>query len=73
VELAYDLARLPQRCLRNDRRSVYQQWNLDLGTALARETELGLETIGSSETLSGSPRFTTGAGIAGQSQPAEPY
>jgi enoyl-CoA hydratase len=73
VTLAYDLARLPQRCLRNDRRSVYQQWNLDLGSALAVETALGMETIRGSDNLHPSSRFTTGAGFGNQAAaPAEP-
>jgi enoyl-CoA hydratase len=73
VTLAYDLARLPQQCLRNDRQSVYQQWSLDLGNALARETELGLQTISGSDTLHGSARFTTGASLPGNAAPAKPF
>jgi enoyl-CoA hydratase len=65
VELAQELAALPQRCLRSDRRSSYDQWSLSLDDALAREYELGLATIASGETLEGAARFAAGAGRHG--------
>jgi enoyl-CoA hydratase len=65
VDLARTLAQLPQQCLRSDRRSSYLQWGLDLGGALARETELGLATIASGETARGAARFAAGAGRHG--------
>lgn len=63
--LAHQLATLPQNCLRSDRISSYEQWGSDLGTALARETELGWATIVSGETLEGAARFAAGAGRHG--------
>jgi enoyl-CoA hydratase len=66
VQLAHELAALPQRCLRSDRMSSYDQWSLDLTDALARETELGLATIRSGETRQGAARFADGAGRHGQ-------
>ncbi|MGD9703166.1 MAG: crotonase/enoyl-CoA hydratase family protein [Acidimicrobiia bacterium] len=63
--LAHDLAALPQRCLRSDRRSSYDQWSLDLHDALARETSLGLDVIRSGETEAGAARFAAGAGRHG--------
>jgi len=66
VALAKDLAAFPQRCLRSDRRSSYEQWSLDLDAALARETELGLEVIRSGETREGATRFAEGAGRHGK-------
>jgi enoyl-CoA hydratase len=65
VELAHKIAAFPPRCLRTDRRSSYEQWGLDLDAALARETELGLETIASGETREGATRFAQGAGRHG--------
>ena len=65
VALAGELADLPQRCLRSDRRSAHEQWSLDLGAALARETMLGLDTIRSGETLQGASRFAAGEGRHG--------
>jgi enoyl-CoA hydratase len=66
VALARTLARLPQRCLRSDRRSAYEQWNLSLEDALRRETQLGLEVIRSGETREGALRFAAGAGRHGE-------
>jgi enoyl-CoA hydratase len=65
LELAGELARFPQRCLRSDRLSALRQWNLSLEDALAHETRLGLEVIGSGETLAGARRFAEGAGRHG--------
>jgi enoyl-CoA hydratase len=64
--LARELAELPQRCLRSDRLSSYEQWALTLTDALARETELGRETVRSGETLEGASRFAAGAGRHGE-------
>ena len=66
-ELARQLAALPQGCMRRDRQSSYEQWDLPLPEALANETRLGLETILSGETQGGAARFAGGAGRHGQS------
>lgn len=65
IELARQIASFPQHCVRSDRRSSYDQWALDLPSALARETELGLATIRTGETLAGAQRFAAGAGRHG--------
>lgn len=66
LALAHELAALPQRCMRSDRRSAYEQWGETITDALARETELGLEVIRSGETQAGAARFAAGAGRHGQ-------
>ena len=66
VGLAHELAALPQGCLRSDRRSSYEQWDLPMGEALANETRRGLEVIRSGETRAGAIRFAEGAGRHGQ-------
>ena len=65
VELAHELAGLPQRCLRNDRRSALEQWDLDEEAATRNEALLGRDTIGSGETLAGAARFASGVGRHG--------
>ncbi|MCW2813512.1 MAG: Enoyl-CoA hydratase [Nocardioides sp.] len=65
VALGHDLAALPQRCLRNDRRSAIEQWGLSEDDATAREWALGLDTLASGETLEGAGRFAGGAGRGG--------
>lgn len=65
VALAHQLAELPQRCLRSDRRSAIDQWSLDHDRAMAHEVELGLATIRSGETREGASRFAGGVGRHG--------
>ena len=65
VTLARELAALPQVCLRNDRASVYAQWDLDLADALRREAELGLDTLRAPGAMDGAARFSAGAGRHG--------
>lgn len=69
LALAAELSAFPQRCLRTDRRSAHEQWDLPLGEALRRETELGLDTITSGETRAGAARFAAGAGRHGTFEP----
>jgi len=65
VELAHQLARLPQRCLRSDRLSAHEQWALPYEEALRNEVRRGLEVIRSGETSAGAGRFARGAGRHG--------
>jgi enoyl-CoA hydratase len=65
VGLASSLARFPQACLRHDRRSAYEQFDLDLMDAFLNEFRLGMETIRSNETLAGARRFAHGKGRHG--------
>lgn len=65
VQLANELAALPQRCLRSDRRSAIAQWELPHGEAMAFETQVGIETLRSGEALDGAARFVSGAGRGG--------
>jgi enoyl-CoA hydratase len=68
--LAHQLARLPQRCMRNDRMSSYEQWDLGYVDAMVNETRLGLEVIASGETQAGAARFAGGAGRHGAAEDA---
>lgn len=65
-ELARQLAAFPQRCMRSDRLSALEQWDLPFDHAIANETKRGLEVIASGETLEGARRFRDGAGRHGQ-------
>ena len=65
LELAGQLARFPQLCLRSDRLSSYEQWPLDLPGALSVEYARGIATIESGETLEGASRFVGGEGRHG--------
>jgi enoyl-CoA hydratase/carnithine racemase len=65
-ELAHQIAAFPQGCMRSDRRSSFEQWDLPLAEALANETRLGLEVIRSGETVEGASRFAAGDGRHGR-------
>lgn len=66
VTMAHELAQLPQHCLRNDRRSSYEQFGMELEHALANEFTLGMSTLASGESTAGALRFAAGAGRHGQ-------
>jgi enoyl-CoA hydratase len=61
LELAQQMAKLPQLCLRSDRKSMFDQWTLPLDVALRHETELGLQVIGDPQMAQGLQRYNTGA------------
>src|SRR5579871_3420131 len=65
IALAKDIARFPQTCLRADRLSALQQWDLSEDQAIANEMRGGLEVVASGETLSGATRFAKGVGRHG--------
>ena len=65
IELAETLARFPQRCMRSDRQSSYEQWSMPLADAISNENRLGTEVIRSGETREGASRFAAGHGRHG--------
>jgi enoyl-CoA hydratase len=65
IELAQEIARHPQRCMRSDRRSAIEQWGMPEDEAMRNELQLGLETIESGETVTGARHFRDGAGRHG--------
>ncbi len=69
IALAHDLAALPQRCLREDRLSSYEQWSMPLPEALANEYRHGLGVLESGESIEGAARFAAGAGRHGATAP----
>ncbi len=66
VELASQLAALPQTCLRNDRLSMLESLDLDARSAMENELRRGLRTLASGETAAGAGRFRDGAGRHGR-------
>ena len=45
LELAMQLAAFPQNCMRNDRLSMFEQWDLDETAAMKNEIHRGLATM----------------------------
>ena len=64
VAWAHELARLPQRCMRHDRLSVYEQDGMGLEEALRNEFRHGLVAL-EGEATEGAQRFAAGEGRAG--------
>ena len=65
LALAEQLSNLPQRCLRSDRLSSYEQWSLPQDQAVRNEFRRGMEVIASGESLQGAARFAAGQGRHG--------
>jgi enoyl-CoA hydratase len=68
IELAEQLSALPQRCLRSDRLSVYEQWSLAWPDAIRNEFRRGLSVVASGESREGAQRFSSGAGRHGRKE-----
>jgi enoyl-CoA hydratase len=64
-KLAAEIARFPQICLKGDRSSVYEQFGLGVGEAIAHEFKHGMETLASGEAKAGATRFAGGKGRGG--------
>lgn len=62
--LAQQIARFPQVCLRGDRMSAYEQWDLSLDAALANELDHGRLAL-EAEAVAGAARFAGGKGRGG--------
>ena len=68
MELAENLAKLPQVCMRSDRLSSYEQWGMPWEVAWRNEVSRGLDVLSSGETVAGASRFAAGAGRHGESE-----
>ncbi len=65
TELARQVASFPQTCLRNDRLSAIEQWDLQEEAAMRNELRRGLSTLSSGEAAAGAADFARGAGRHG--------
>jgi len=63
IELARELARFPQACMKADRLSAMRQWSLEPETAIAREWR-SVATF-RAEGIEGAGRFSSGKGRSG--------
>jgi enoyl-CoA hydratase len=66
-QLAAEIARFPQACVRSDRRSVYDAFALDERGALTAEFAHGSSVL--AEAQAGAARFSGGAGRGGTFEP----
>lgn len=65
-ELAVQLTRFPQSCLRHDRLSSIEQYDLPFDEAMKNEFAHGLKAINSMEIFDGVNRFSKGSGRHGK-------
>ncbi len=65
ITLAEQLTVFPQECMRHDRSSAYEQWDMSLEDALRNEFEHGKAAL-ESETIAGATRFARGEGRSGE-------
>jgi enoyl-CoA hydratase len=63
-QLAHEIAAFPQICMRGDRMSAYEQYDLSFEEAMANEFRHGLSAL-RDETTAGAQRFAGGAGRHG--------
>ncbi len=66
LEMARQIAEFPQICLRSDRLSAIEQWDLPVDEAIRNEFRRGLEVVQSRETVAGAQRFASGKGRHGR-------
>lgn len=65
IKIAEQIVQFPADCMRNDRQSAYEQWDLSFEEAMANEARLGRKTFDSGETVMGARRFAAGRGRGG--------
>ena len=65
LALAEQLIAYPQYCMRSDRLSAYEQWDLSYEEAMVNEFKRGIVVIESRETVEGAQRFASGKGRHG--------
>jgi enoyl-CoA hydratase len=65
IALAEQLVAFPQDCLRSDRLSAYEQWDLGFDEALRNEWRHGVAVLASGQSRMGAERFAGGAGRHG--------
>lgn len=65
VGMAEQIASFPQLCMRSDRWSSLEQWELSLEAALSNEFSRGAEVLSSGEATEGAARFARGEGRHG--------
>jgi enoyl-CoA hydratase len=66
IELASEISRHPQTCMRNDRLSMYESFDLPFDEAMKNEFKRGMDSINSGELIEGVNRYKTGEGRHGK-------
>lgn len=64
-KLAAQIARYPQLCMKNDRKAVYEGFDLEFDKAMELEFTLGMTVVQSGESMKGAKHFVQGLGKYG--------
>ena len=65
-DLAQEISRFPEICMKGDRQSVYEQWDHDHHHAMMQEFKIGTSTLQTGESRQGASRFAGGRGRGGR-------
>ncbi|MES9683145.1 crotonase/enoyl-CoA hydratase family protein [Gottfriedia acidiceleris] len=65
-KLAAHIAQYPQLCMKNDRKAVYEGFDLDFEKAMQLEFTLGMTVVQSGESMKGAKHFVQGQGKHGK-------
>ncbi len=65
IQLAKDIAAFPETCMRQDRLSAIEQWDLPYDEAMANEIRRGLTSLAGGAAQAGAARFAGGKGRGG--------
>ncbi len=65
-EMALEISRFPEICMKGDRLSAYEQWDYDHHHAMIHEFQIGTSTLQTGESRSGAARFASGRGRGGR-------
>ena len=64
--MAAQIANFPQACMRNDRQSAYEQYDMDMAAAFQNEFQRGMDSLNSPEFFAGIDRYAKGRGRHGE-------
>jgi enoyl-CoA hydratase len=65
-QLAFEIARFPEVCMKGDRISVLEQWDYDHHHAMMQEFRIGTASLQTGESRAGAQRFASGKGRGGR-------
>jgi enoyl-CoA hydratase len=65
-ELALEISRFPEICMKGDRLSAHEQWDHNHHQAMNHEFKIGISTLQTGESRAGAARFASGRGRGGR-------
>ncbi|HJW41547.1 MAG TPA: crotonase/enoyl-CoA hydratase family protein [Rhizomicrobium sp.] len=65
-QLAFEISRFPEVCMKGDRVSAMEQWDHDHHHAMMHEFKIGTATLQTGESRAGASRFASGKGRGGR-------